>query len=214
MKAKTAAPYRYPGWLGKPANQADLIRSASASAKGFTAAKPSWTDAEFNAAWEAGYNEAMLEHGYKVLIELQRHFKLDPHDPDSLKALAWKLAAVHVPANQFVTPAKPGRPRKARAGINALARIAPATLPKRNPGAPQVWDESDYRRLLRFVEAGKEKLRKLGKKATNVGALEAVYVEFVDARKNGLASKSEARSLAKVHARRVSDARKALRKPK
>jgi hypothetical protein len=195
-KTRRRASYKYPGWLGKPADPFPLYLDANKGALESVRDDPDWSDARWDAAWDAALDDAMQRHGYRVLFALMDHFGIDPRDAKWGPKLAWKLAALHVPANQLIPQGKPGRPRTA-GPLNSLARLSPRV--RKRPGAPTKWTDSEYRSLLDDIERGKSLLRQAGKPVTNAAALYAARGD---------------RRTAKAHARRVSDATKALRKPK
>jgi hypothetical protein len=188
-------PHTYPGWLGKPTDMDSLALEATMVAKRAVREIRDWSDADWDAAYLAAHDEAMQHHGYRVMLALMDYFKISPRDTHWGPKLAWKLAALHVPANQLTLQRKLGRPRTV-GPRNHVARLFPPA--RKSPGAPIKWTMNEYRALLNDVERGKAQLRKTGKRATNAAALYAVRGD---------------RRIAKAHARRVSDARKALRKP-
>lgn len=217
-KAKRRRPtaYRYPGWLGRTADQAPLIAAGKQAARNFVSENPEWTDEQFAAAFDAGYNEAATKHKHEVFFALMKHYGISVTNDDECWAmLAVALAFKHVPAIQFAEKAARGRPKKTNT-LNRLAELymgRPTKAKQSRPGAPEKWGLEECRTLLAMLERGKEMLRKRGAKVTNVAALEAMYTHLRNSRPEAkVLTMAHVREWAKRDARRVPDARARLRK--
>lgn len=206
--------HSYPGWLGRPADVAVLSRAGRDAAAKFMTANPNCTDDEFMSEWQAGADAAAQSHRHMVLVGLVEHFGLDPRDKDWGPKLAWKLMMIHVPASKFAERKARGRPRSDSQSRNALVNMRRVKPRRERSGAPKKWGEKDYRTLLALVERGNNLLSERGApRITNKAALRAVYQQW---RRDGLwadRTAAELNRFADADARRVSDARKALRKP-
>jgi hypothetical protein len=215
-KRKRPTAYRYPGWLGRAADQAPLIAAGKQAARHLVSQNPAWTDEQFAAAFDAGYDEAAIRHKREVMFALMKHYGISVTDDEECWVLlAEALASQHVPATQFAEKTARGRPKK----TNTLNRLAdlyvgrPTKAKQSRPGAPEKWGPEECRTLLGMLERGKEMLRKRGAQVTNVAALEAVYAHLRNTHPGArVLTMAHVRDWAKRDARRVPDARARLRK--
>ena len=127
----------------------------------------------------------------ELMLQLLDHYKIRRDDPHRWLKLSRALALSHVPAFRF----------------EGLLTSTLATLMKRKKGrgAPRRWYQRNYEMLLDVRRLGEVELRKRGAKVTDRAALEAYMTSL------GF-SKRDIRELAMSLSKRLSEARKAVRK--
>lgn len=222
LPSRRARPYRYTGKLGRKSDSRAMLPTLRKAIRIFATDHPNASEVETTVHAESVVRDLEKAHRQKLMVDLMRHWKVKPTDPDAASQLAEKLAMAHVPAFQIVDLPRRGRPPK---DVNRLARQErlepldkivqwpPKPEKRRSRGAPLIWTNDEYKKLLRQLDAGEDALRAQGKTVTNRAAL----IEFATTHKrNGTGFKDwtdgEIRKEAKRRASRVADARRALRK--
>ena len=149
-------------------------------------------------------DEAVLRLRVKKVHLLLRHYGLDASMKNLWPVLALKLAVDFVPGLRVTLP--PGRPSKVQYPVNGIPLAEGRPAPKKAPGRPPsgTW-YGRGRQLLLVLKYGKSL-------ATQISNEEALYRAY---RKELLPEKhsdGELKGWAKADAKRVSDAKKTLRK--
>jgi len=152
--------------------------------------------------------KATINRECDLLLALLDHFRLDPKHEDKWMLLALRLARNHVPAFTF-TWTRRGRKPKRDFFTKLLARHK-----ARKPGRPRTWTDLDYRILLADRDWGARWLRehKPHVRITDVAALTVALTQFSNGDGKNR-SESSIRIAARSGAKRLSDARKFVRKP-
>lgn len=208
-KSAAARHATYPGELGMHGQIGQLVVRDSFSGP----YKPGSPE------FEAQILQSTSDHEFRMLDLLAQHYGISNKDVLMRHAmLAFRLARDHVPAFQYGSKPKRGRPPKASVSNQLLSMFMNSELgrfgatPKRKRGAPQKWEQRMYAKLLELLDRGRALLRAQNRRVTNEGAFVEVYEQM---QRDGHApdwTARQIRSEAKILAKRVSDAKRALRK--
>jgi hypothetical protein len=208
-KSTAAKPVTYPGELGKHGQIAQLVFREVFQGP--------------HAPGSPEIHEYALQltsdHQFRMLDLLAEHFGISNESLLMRHALlALRLAKEHVPAFQYGKMPRRGRPRKAIVSEQLKSMFMNRGLgqfgdtPKKKRGAPQKWEGRMYAKLLELLDRGSALLRAQNRRVTNEDAFVAVYQQM---QRDGHApdwTARQIRSEAKFLAKRVSDAKKSLRK--
>jgi hypothetical protein len=158
--------------------------------------------APFGPEAAAYYQRELIER----LGALLKYYAISEQDPTRWIQLSVALARDSIPGFRFEvelpTPKPRGRPRKRALTIRR----------RRGPGAPRKWTGQWYEIILDGQREGAKLLRAAGAlKVTDESALEA-WLKFLNKEWGVVWSSEEMRSRARAWAKRLPDARKAVRK--
>jgi hypothetical protein len=202
-KSVAAKPITYPGELGRHGLIGQLVVRDSFSG----------THKPGSPEFEVQILQSTSDHQFRLLDLLAQHYGISNEDVLVRHALlALRLARDHVPAFRYGNKPKRGRPPKTKVVDRLLSMYMNDLTPKKKRGAPQKWEVRTYAKLLELLDRGRALLRAQNCRVTNEGAFVAVYEQM---QRDGHApdwTAREIRSEAKFLAKRVSDAKQALRK--